>query len=153
MNNQPINNLPIKKEYDFEFLLKINGNIICQRSFAVNGYEPNREYDVKELMDDLTGMNNGQYGTHGIIPRFLKNRCVDYQWRSYNPYLERIENTQERPDVFENEDMIDFEINYKGQPFAASQFSGNYFQTRVRYEINIKEIIPNIFDLIRYHLS
>lgn len=143
----------IKKDYDFEFLLKINGNIICQRYFAVSGYSPSKNYNVKEMMDELTGMNNDDYGTIGIIPNFLKQRCVDYQWRAYNPYAERIESTHEKRDVYENEDMIDFEIKYKGRPFSESRFSGNHFQTKVRYEINIKEIIPSIFETIRYHLN
>ena len=36
---------------------------------------------------------------------------------------------------------------------AKSSFSGNWFQKDVRYEVNIREIIPTIIKEIEYYFS
>ena len=135
----------------FEFLLKINNNIICQRYFSIDGYN-NRvlsSVELKELVDTLCGMNNGQFGTCGIIPSFLKDKSVDYLWDRYDPYSEvrREEDASER-DIFKNEDIFTFEIKVDKNIVAKSVFSGNWFPTMVRYQVNIKPIIPNIIEEI-----
>ncbi len=66
------------EEQRFEFILYINGNIVCQRYFGVRDYNPSvRDSDeLKELMDSLVGMNLVKYSDKhswmGMIPTHLK---------------------------------------------------------------------------------
>jgi len=140
----------------FEFLLKINNNIICQRYFNVDGYNQNilKSVELKELIDNLCGMNNNTFGSCGIVPKFLKDKSVDYLWDRYDPYSEvrREEDASER-DIFKNEDIFTFEIKVDRNIIAKSVFSGNWFPTVVRYQVNIKPIIPNIIEEITEYLT
>lgn len=135
----------------FEFLLRINNNIICQRYFSVDGYNKNvlKSDELKTLMDSIAGMNNGHFGSCGIIPKFLKDKSVDYLWDRFDRYSEvrREEDTSEK-DIFKNEDIFTFEIKVDKNVVAKSTFSGNWFPTAVRYQVNIKPIIPNIIEEI-----
>ena len=47
-----------------------------------------------------------------------------------------------------NEDTFTFEIKVDKNIIAKSTFSGNWFPTMVRYQVNIKPIIPNIIEEI-----
>lgn len=135
----------------FEFVLKINNNIICQRYFSIDGYNKNvlRSEELKSLIDSLCGMNNSNIGSCGIIPKFLKDKSVDYLWDRYDPYSEvrREEDAADR-DIFKNEDIFTFEIKVDKNVVAKSTFSGNWFPTMVRYQVNIKPIISNIIEEI-----
>ena len=147
----------------FEFVLRINNNIICQRYFSIDGYSNSNltqnqlkelntalnSLELKDLMDSLTGMNNGDFGSCGIIPKFLKDKSVDFTWDRYDPYSEiRREEDAAEKDIFKNEDIFTFEIKMDKRVVAKSTFSGNWFPTFVRYQVNIKPIIPNIIEEI-----
>jgi hypothetical protein len=135
----------------FEFLLKKSGNIICQRYFNVDNYNSDvlNSIELKELMDSLAGMSYGKFGSCGLIPNFLKKKSVDFLWERYNPYSEfNVENDSVSRDIFENEEFFTFEIRVNRRMVAQSIFSGNYFPTAVRYQVNIKEIIPDIINEI-----
>ena len=60
----------------FEFMLRINGHPICQRYFDIRNFNEDsiNSMEMKELMDTLAGMNNGDFGSMGIIPNFLKGK-------------------------------------------------------------------------------
>tara|TARA_R110000868_G_scaffold176916_2_gene414913 strand:+ start:14226 stop:14741 length:516 start_codon:yes stop_codon:yes gene_type:complete len=150
----------------FEFKLTINDHIICQRYFPINDHDKEETYDVKSMMDELTGMNNnGQMGSLGIIPNFLKEQSVNYIWKNYDPYEKQAPENIDRRGIFDNEDTIGFELRCDGRLVAKSAFSGNYFPTKVRYNINIKGIhdkdgnvilkgiIPEILSQVREYMS
>jgi hypothetical protein len=159
------------EESDFEFLLTINGNIICKRYFDVHQYDKdflafltsNKTFTTEEqsvyldhtkyLIDALTGINVGPMGSMGIIPRFLKRKTEEHLWSTYNPYFEQTPADFDRRNIYDNEDFIGFKLRYKNRDIVESQFSGNYFPTKVRYEINIKDIIPTIVKSIRKNLA
>ncbi len=142
------------EEQRFEFVLHINNKIICQRYFNIRDYDEKAHLDVenmKELMDNLVGMNNGQIGTLGIIPNRLKEKAVDYLWENYNPY-----SIQTQEDIKQNTDKDDnfqFEIKVDKRTIAKGQFQGNVFPPKVRYQVDIKDIIPTIMAEIREYLS
>ena len=50
------------EEQRFEFVLYINDHIICQRYFNIRDYNEVvlKSYDIKELLDNLADMYNGQ---------------------------------------------------------------------------------------------
>ena len=141
------------EEQRFEFVLYINRNIICQRYFSIKDYNEKslNSLELKELMDTLVGMNNGQFGSLGLIPAQLKAKAVDYLWKNYNPYYTKKEDTPKN--LFEKEDVFDFEIKVDKVTVAQSTFSGNFFPPQVRYQVDIKEIIPSIISEIKYTLS
>lgn len=168
--NKP-NNKNYFEESDFEFVLTINGNIVCKRYFDVHScdkdflsfltsaktFSSDRQYEyldqVKYMMDHLTGIHVGSIGKMGIIPRFLKQKTDDHLWSTFNTYFEQKPEDVDRRNIYDNEDFIGFKLRYKNRDIVESQFSGNYFPTKVRYEINIKEIIPTIVKSIRKNLS
>jgi hypothetical protein len=141
------------EEQRFEFVLYINNHIICQRYFSIKDFNEDsvKSLEMKELMDTIVGINNGNYGNMGILTNHLKNKSVDYLWKNYNPYLPQKEEVYKNN--FEKEDVFDFEIKIDKMTVAKSRFSGNYFPQQVRYQVDIKEIIPNIISEIKDFLS
>jgi hypothetical protein len=118
----------------FEFLLKINGHIICQRFFSVK--YPN--LDVIKSMD--------LYWTTKtcvtIIERDLKDKSEDYLWNSHRPYdtSDPIKRVDEKGDVFT------FEIMVGGKVVMSQIFSGTPYPQRIRYSVDIRKIIPEIIE-------
>tara|TARA_R110001592_G_scaffold302889_1_gene574939 strand:- start:576 stop:1115 length:540 start_codon:yes stop_codon:yes gene_type:complete len=147
--------------FRFEFALYINEQakkkenakkpFICQRMFDVKRFnkESINSVEIKELMDTLTGVHTP---TMGMIPNFLKKISKKYAWRGYNPYRV-VELEDDNKDIFENEDIFTFEIKLDGNIIGKSSFSGNWFQKDVRYEVDIREIIPSIIGEIGEYLS
>lgn len=141
------------EEQRFEFSLYINDHIICQRYFNIRDYNEDsiNSLEMKELIDNIAGLNNDSIGSLGIIPNHLKNKAVDYLWTNYNPYYsqteEVIKTTTDKIDNFQ------FEIKVDKVVVAKTQFSGNLFPPKVRYAVDIKEIIPSIMSEIRHFLS
>lgn len=137
--------------FRFEFVLYINDNIICQRLFDVKDYNEDvlKSMELKELMDSLTSTS---YNNLGVIPNYFKKLCKRVSWKNYNPYRIR-EVNGENQNLFENEDIFTFEIKVDKRVVAKSQFSGNFFQTEVRYAVNIREIIPEIIDEIEEYFN
>lgn len=141
-------------EERFEFLLYINNHIICQRNFPIKDYneESIKSLEIKELMDSLIGMNNGDFGTLGIIPHYFKQKSKRYCWENFNEYSDK---QSEEPirNIFERIDNFQVEIKVDKKTVAKGEFIGNYFQPKVRYQVDIREIIPQITNEIRYFLS
>lgn len=142
------------EEQRFEFVLFINNHIICQRYFNIRHYneESTNSLEIKELMDNLIGMNNTSIGACGIIPNQLKSKSVDFLWNSFNPYADKQQDDITR-NIFEKEDNFQLEIKVDKNVVAKGEFSGNFFQPKVRYQVDIKEIIPQIISEIREYMS
>jgi hypothetical protein len=149
------------ENFRFEFILNIsNGrrkedgnNIICQRLFDVKGYNEDvlKSVELKELMDTIAGTHNGSLGSMGILPNHFKKLSKKVCWDTYNPY--RINTGEENRNVFEYEDIFTFQIRVDKKVVAETQFSGNWFQTDVRYAVDIREIIPKIIEEIQDYFS
>jgi len=129
----------------FEFILRINGNIICQRYFSVRNFNtksPN-SYDMLECVEECTYM----------IQEQLKGKAVDYLWGQFNPYDKQTEEQINRTPIYDKEDIFDFEIRIDERVIAAKRFTGNVYPQRVRYSVDIRELIPSIIYRIQYTLS
>lgn len=141
------------EEQRFEFILYINDHIICQRYFNIRDFNEDsiNSLEIKNLIDNIAGMNNGSWGDLGIIPKHLKNKTVDYLWDNFNPYYiqpeDGVKNSIDKLDNFQ------FEIKVDKNTVAKTEFSGNNFPPKVRYAVDIKEIIPSIMAEIRAFLS
>ena len=141
------------KEQRFEFVLLMDEKkIICQRFFNIRDFNEDslNSYELKELMDRLCSMCD-EYGELGLIPNHLKNKSVDYLWSTYNPFAEPSE--QYVKGITDKVNDFQFEIKVDKKTVAKSTFSGNYFPLKVRYFVDIREIIPAIMVEIRDFLS
>lgn len=139
------------EEQRFEFILYINNHIICQRYFHIRDFneESIDSLEMKTLMDEICGMNLGEFGDVGIIPKHLKTKSIDFLWNTYNPYSDY----QEQRNPTEKDDNFQFEIKVDKKLVGKSIFNGNLFPPKVRYAVDIKEIIPLIMSEIRHSLS
>jgi hypothetical protein len=110
-----------------------------------------KSIELKQLMDAITGMKNGEHGSLGIIPRHLQKKSLTYLWDNYNPFF--IQSDDGNKNSLDRNDNFQFEIKVDEVSVAKSEFSGNYFPPKVRYSVDVREIIPEIMSEIRYYLS
>lgn len=145
----------IKKER-FEFLLYINGNIICQRYFDIKGFNPDSVYSKKVflLTDAITSR----------LKEDLKEKSKEFLWKMYNPYKEQTQEELddkkarrlERPS---KNDIYHFAIQVDGRCVAKSEIDANVYppgdkyNRGVRYNVDIKDLIPVIIREIRNVLT
>jgi len=129
----------------FEFILRINGNIICQRYFAVKNFNQKavQSYDVMECVNDCVDMINSQ----------LKKKSLEYLWGQYNPYEKQLEEQINKTPIYDKEDIFDFEIRIDERVIGARRFTGNVYPQRVRYSVDIRDLIPKIISQIQYTLG
>jgi len=141
------------EELKYQFVLYINENIICHRYFNIYDFNEDslNSIEIKDLMDAITGINNGKYSSQGIIPRHLKQKSIKYLWDTYNPYF--LQNEELNRNGSDKKDNFQFEIKVDEVSVAKSEFSGNYFQPKIRYAVDVREIIPEIMSEIRQGLS
>lgn len=125
----------------FEFILRINGNIICQRYFAVKNFNSKTPYswNIIECLEDCVYM----------IQEQLKDKAVDYLWNQYNPYEKQTEDQINRTPIYDKEDIFDFEIRIDERVVAAKRFTGNVYPQRVRYSVDIRDLIPKIITRVQ----
>jgi hypothetical protein len=136
----------------FEFNLYINNKLICKRMFDVKNYSRENTKDIENVREMMGILTNTGYGRLGIIPQFFKDKCVDLQWSKHNPYQIYTKDDIQRGNS-EIVDNFSLEICDNGRSIAKSVFSGNFFQTDVRYAVDIRKIIPEIVNEISYYLS
>ena len=129
----------------FEFILYINGNIICQRFFSVKKYNPKvvRSLEVVECLNYVVS----------LIEEDLKLKSMDYLYSQYNPYKAQKTEDVIVEDIYENEDVFDFEIRIDDKPIAIKRFSGNVYPQRVRYSVDIRRLINKIITDIQNMFS
>lgn len=129
----------------YEFYLYINENIVCQRFFQLKGYNEKvlKSMELKELIDKVAE----------IVQDDLENKTRDYLYQHYNPYEPQISEEIQRVNIFENEDVFDVEIRVSEKVIAKKRFTGNVYPPKVRYSVNIKELIPEIISTIQDTLS
>jgi hypothetical protein len=141
------------EELRYQFVLYINDNIICQRYFNIIGFDEESvdSLEIKDLMESIAGMSNGSHGSLGIIPRYLQKKSLTYMWDNYNPYsMQQEENVKS---IFDRKDNFQFEIKVDEKTIAKTEFSGNFFPPKIRYAVDVREIIPAIMNEIRISLS
>ena len=131
----------------FEFVFYINENIICQRYFSVRDYNP----EIKNSMDIVWTAEE----CVTIIQDDLKAKCVDYLYNYYNAYVVQTKD-QVNPNginIFEKEDVYDFEIKIDGRSVAKKRFTGNNYPQKVRYSVDIRKLIPLLIRKIQEGLE
>lgn len=129
----------------FEFILRINGNIICQRYFAVKNFNPKsvNSLDLLYCIKDCAEMVQNQ----------LKKKSLEYLWGQYNAYEKQTEDQINRTPIYEKEDIFDFEIRIDERVVGSKRFTGNVYPQRVRYSVDVRDLIPRIISQIQYTLG
>lgn len=129
----------------FEFILYINGNIICQRFFNVKDFNENslKSLEVKDCVDRCVRM----------VEDDLKNKTYDFLYKNYNPWKEQTKEEIVVENIYDNEDLFDFEIKVDDKLVARKQFTGNVYPQRVRYSVDVRKIIPSIIKEIQESFS
>lgn len=124
----------------YEFLFKINDNIIVQRFFTVNNYNPVALYslELKYAVDDCVN----------IIKSEMKNRTLDFM-DEYKYYFADDPNF----DCNENNDNYCFQVKVNGKVVIESGWSATIYPAKIRYDVNIKKQISRIINLIQNALS
>lgn len=140
-------------ELPFEFIFYVNNNIICQRFFDIYDFNQDslNSWELKEMIDNITGTNNGKIGTMGIIPNFLKEKSVNYLWENYNPYLEKTDDSYKGP--VKKGDVFKFEFRQNKRVVVASEFPNDFFTLSPKISVDIREVVPAIMSEIRHTLS
>ena len=139
------------KSYPYEFLFLINGNPIVGRNFPVRNFNKDvlYSYELKEITD----------GAVEIIRNHFKEKTYDYMERYYSFLVATTEEDGGVKDIYVNEDFFTLQIRYKGKKdiehrvISERIFSGNDYPTNVRYDVDIRKIIPKIIDHLQQGLS
>jgi len=137
------------EEQRFEFVLYINNNIICQRFFNIYNFNEESVFssDMDDMMKEICGMNNGKFGSLGIIPNHLKAQSMEYLWGGYNPYELQTEDSYQHPP--KKGDFFQFEFKVDKNVVASAEFSNEFFTLSNKVSVDIRNVIPEIMNEIR----
>ena len=136
------------KTFPYEFLFLINGNPIVGRNFPIYNFNKDSltSMELKDTVNECVG----------TLEKHFKNNTYEYLYKYYNPYyvVNKDDNTDVyQKDIYENEDMFTFQIKHKGSVVIERIFSGNSYPPKVRYDVDIRKILPKIIDQIQQGLS
>lgn len=129
----------------FEFILRINSKIICQRYFAVKNFNT-KSIQSLSLIDCVNDCTE-------IVQNQLKKKSLEYLWEQFNAYEKQTEEQINRNPIYDKEDIFDFEIRIDERVVATRRFTGNVYPQRVRYSVDIRELIPKIISQIQETLG
>ena len=125
----------------FEFLLTLDGNIVCQRYFNVKGHNPQARrsmdlhYYVKNISEEIS--------------EDLKTKTSDYLCENQNYFL-NLESVEEPEDNKKEEFLIEIKLNE--DVFIQRIFPAYYFHPKVRYTVDIrpklKRILSDLTDIL-----
>ena len=115
----------MKKEYKehqkFEFLLKINNNIICQRYFNVKNFNPQtlRSEEFYDFVQEI----------YYIIEKGLKEKTTDIITEFF---------TEDMSKFPEEKENFTITINKGETKLMERMFSANLYPPKVRYSVDIR---------------
>ena len=131
--------------YPYEFLFLINGNPIVGRNFPIYRYNKSftNSYELKETID----------GAVALIRYHFKVQTYDYMEKYYRYFVGSTDDGNQQKDLYENEDFFSLQIKVRGKVIAERIFTGNDYPTDVRYNVDIRKIIPKIIEYLQQELS
>jgi hypothetical protein len=74
---------------------------------------------------------------------------LEHLWSQYNAYEKQTEEQINRTPIYDKEDIFDFEIRIDERVIGTRRFTGNVYPQRVRYTVDIRELIPRIISQIQ----
>jgi hypothetical protein len=125
----------------FEFLLTLDGNIVCQRFFNVKNHNPQSRksmdlhYYVKNIAEEIS--------------EDLKIKTSDYLCENQNYFL-NFDSVEEQEDDKKEDFLIEIKLN--DDVFIQRIFPANYFHPKVRYTVDIRpklrRILSDLTDIL-----
>lgn len=125
----------------FEFLLTLDGNIVCQRFFNVKNHNPQARrsmdlhYYVKEISEEIS--------------EDLKTKTSDYLCENQNYFL-NLESVEDDEENKKEEFLIEIKLNE--DVFISRIFPAYYYHPKVRYTVDIrpklKKILSDLTDIL-----
>ena len=123
-------------DYQFDFSLFINDKIICQRFFKDNNYKKNHINfnDAVEIINVTTN----------LIKDFMKSESIKLLWKNYDYNSQKVMfHTPSKSDLFK------ISISYNSRLIVTSCIDGYIYPPKVKYQVDIRPIIPVIISNIR----
>lgn len=122
----------------FEFVLKLNDNIVVQRYFNVKGFNK-KTLKSMELTEEVATVVNE-------IAEQLKIKTCDYMSNNYSQFLnEKVEDT-------EDSNYFTLAIRKDDRDVVVRYFEGSYYPPKVRYTVDIRpslrRILKNFTDIL-----
>lgn len=122
----------------FEFVLKLNDNIVVQRYFNVKGFNKKTLKSV-ELTEEVGTVVNE-------LTDMLKIKTCDYMSNNYSQFLnEKVEDT-------EDSNYFTLAIRKDDKDVVVRYFEGSYYPPKVRYTVDIRpslrRILKNFTDIL-----
>lgn len=127
----------------FDFTLLLNDKIICQRNFDIRDYNHNcqKSLEIKEMISEAIM----------VIESQLKNKSLDCLWESYNPFTPKII-PQINPKNIRS-DLFKLNVNMNSEIMVSGCFDGCKYPPKIRYQVNIKPLVPILMEIIRLYTS
>ena len=73
--------------------------------------------------------------------------------KNYNPWKDQKPEDVVVENIFDNEDVFDFEIKTDEKSIVKKRFTGNVYPQRIRYSVDIRKIIPTLIREIQETFS
>lgn len=124
----------------FEFVLKLNDNIVVQRYFNVKGFNK-RSLKSMELHNELSSVTDE-------IMESLKIRSCDYMSNNYGQFInEKVEDRDGQMN-----DYFTLAIRKDDRDVIVRYFEGSLYPPKVRYTVDIRpslrRILKNFTDIL-----
>jgi len=110
-----------KENQKFEFILKLNENIVCQRYFSVRNYVNNSENSL-DLYDSVTYICDD-------IKDNLKSNTISVLSEHHNDEINNLG---------ENEENFTITVKKENHNIIERTFPANVYPPRVRYSVDIR---------------
>jgi hypothetical protein len=133
----------IQEQNKFEFLLTLDGNIICQRFFNVRDYNPRTRksmelhYEVKNICDEIS--------------EDLKIKSSEYLIENQGFFMNN--DFVEDPKEAEEQYFL-LEIKQGDDVFIQRIFAAHYYHPKVRYAVDIRpklrRILADLTEVLSY---
>lgn len=131
----------IQDQNKFEFLLTLDGNIICQRFFNVKDYNPTSRKSL-DLHDEVKNICSE-------ISEDLKIKSCDYL--SENQHFFSNSEYVEDPKEAEEQYFL-LQIKQNDEVFIERIFAAHYYPPKVRYAVDIRpklrQILTDLTDVL-----
>lgn len=116
----------------FEFLLKLNDNIVCQRYFNVKSYNPKTLKSLELHQEVLDVVNE--------LKETLKYKTSDYMAENYHMFLDG--NDLEKDNTLN--DYFTLSIRKDDKNVITRYFEGSIYPPKVRYTVDIRPSLRRI---------
>lgn len=133
----------IQEQNKFEFLLTLDGNIICQRFFNVRDYNPKTRksmdlhYEVKNICDEIS--------------EDLKIKSSEYLIENQGFFMNN--EIVEDPKELEEQYFL-LQIKQGDDVFIERIFAAHYYHPKVRYAVDIRpklrRILADLTEVLSY---